>query len=175
MILNYIVLIMKKILLGLFIIGLTTQVKAQTTELAEAVISINYKYMDAIDGEHMPTHIQKLKDEVLNYNHKELSKLYDDENEIYNVSFNIPEGKIVVAYDKKGKIIKTFEKYNNVRLPLVVMQAVSKRFPNWQIVEDVYLIKYHNEKDSLLKQYKIKIKNADKTLAVKTNDSGTFI
>lgn len=166
---------MKKIILGLFIFGLTTQINAQTTELPETLISVNYKYMDAIADEDMPTHIQKLKNEVLNYNHKELSKLYDNEDEIYNVSFNIPEGKIVVAYDKKGKIIKTFEKYNNVRLPLVVMQAISQRFPNWQIVEDVYLIKYHNEKDSLLKQYKVKIKNADKFLTVKTNENGTFL
>lgn len=166
---------MKKIVLGLFIFGLTAQMNAQTTELPETVISVNYKYMDAIADVEMPTHIQKLKDEVLNYNHKELSKLYDNEDDIYNVSFDIPEGKIVVAYDKNGKIIRTFEKYNNVRLPLVVMRAVSERFPNWQIVEDVYLIRYHNENDSLLKQYKIKIKNDDKFLTVKTNESGTFL
>ena len=166
---------MKKIVLGLFIFGLTTQVNAQTTELPETVISINYKYMDAIDDDYIPTHIQKLKDEVLNYNHEELATLYDNEDERYNVSFDIPEGKIVVAYDKNGKIIKTFEKYNNVRLPLVVMQAVSERFPNWQIVEDVYLVKYHNENDSLLKLYKIKIKNADKLLTIKTDEIGTFL
>ena len=68
---------MKKLVLGLFIFGLTTQVNAQTTELPETIISVNYKYMDATDDDHMPTHIQKLKDEVLSYNHKELSKLYD--------------------------------------------------------------------------------------------------
>lgn len=166
---------MKKLVLGLFIFGLTTQVNAQTTELPETLISVNYKYMNAIDGDEMPTHIQNLKDEVLNYNHKELSKLYDNEDEIYNVSFDIPEGKIVVAYDKHGKIIKTFEKYYNIRLPLVVMQAVAERFPNWQIIEDVYFIKYHNENDSLLKQYKIKIKNADKLLTIKTDEIGTFL
>ena len=166
---------MKKIILGLFIFGLTTQVSAQTTQLPETVISINYKYMDAIADDYIPTHIQKLKDEVLNYNHNELAKLYVNEDEIYNVSFDIPEGKIVVAYDKNGKIIKTFEKYSNVRLPLVVMQAIAERFPNWQIVEDVYLVKYHNENDSLLKQYKIKIKNADKLLTVKTDETGTFL
>ena len=55
------------------------------------------------------------------------------------------------------------------------MQAVAERFPNWQIVEDVYLIKYHNENDSLLKQYKIKIKNADKFLTLKTDEIGTFL
>jgi len=166
---------MKKLILGLFIFGLTTQINAQITELPETVISINYKYMDAIYDDEMPTHIQKLKDEVLNYNHKELSKLYDNEDDIYNVSFDIPEGKIVVAYDKNGRIVKTFEKYNNVRLPLEVMQAVAERFPNWQIVEDVYFIKYHNENDSLLKQYKIKIKNADKQLTLKTDEIGTFL
>ena len=166
---------MKKIALGLFILGLTAQINSQTIELAETVISVNYKYLNTTDSYFIPSHIKKLKDEVVNYNHKELSKLYDTENEIYNVSFYIPEGKIVASYDSNGKIIKTFEKYNNVRLPLVVMQEISKRFPNWQIVEDVYLIKYQNEKDSLVQQYKIKIKNADKILTVKTDESGTFL
>ena len=89
--------------------------------------------------------------------------------------FYIPEGKIVAAYDNTGKIIRTIEKYNNVRLPLEVMQAIAKRFPNWAIIEDVYFIKYQHDQDSVTKEYKVKIQNNDKTITVKTDEIGTFL
>ena len=116
-----------------------------------------------------------MEEEVLNYKNIEQSKLYDDEHDTYSVSFYVPEGKIVAAYDINGKIVRTIEKYNNVRLPLVVMQAVSKRFPNWGIVGDIYYIKYHIEKDSLKQVYKIKLTNENETITVKTNEIGMFL
>lgn len=166
---------MKKIILGLFIFGLTTQVNSQTIELPETLISLNYKYLDAVDTDNVPERVKKLEKEVLGYKNIEQSKLYDDDHDIYSVSFYVPEGKIVAAYNSNGKIIRTIEKYNNIRLPLVVMQAVSKRFPNWGIVEDIYYIKYHIEKDSLKQEYKIKLKNEGKTITVKTDEKGMFL
>ncbi len=166
---------MKKIVLGLFIFGLTTQVNSQTIELAETVISVNYKYLDAVESNNVPERVKKLNKEVLNYKNIEQSELYDDEHDIYTVSFYVPEGKIVAAYDINGKIVRTIEKYNNIRLPLVVMEAISKRFPNWGIVEDVYYIKYHFEKDSLKQVYKIKLKNENENITIKTDEKGEFI
>ena len=151
-------------------------INAQTIELPQTIISLNYKYLESQESKTMPLHVKNLEAEVLNYNHKEeLSELYDDEYDTYSVSFYVPKGKIVAAYDKNGKIIRTIEKYNNVRLPLEVMQAVSKRFPNWGIIEDVYLVKYHCDEDSLKHEYKIKIKNEDQTLIVKTDENGLFL
>ena len=166
---------MKKLVLGLFIFGLTVQVSAQTVELPETLITVNYKYLDAVDSDNIPKRVKKLEEEVLNYKNIEQSKLYDDEHDTYSVSFYVPEGKIVAAYDINGKILRTIEKYNNVRLPLVVMQAVSKRFPNWGIVGDIYYIKYHIEKDSLKQVYKIKLTNENETITVKTNEIGMFL
>lgn len=151
-------------------------INAQTIELPQTIISLNYKYLESQESKTMPLQVKNLEAEVLNYNHKEeLSELYDDEYDTYSVSFYVPKGKIVAAYDKNGKIIRTIEKYNNVRLPLEVMQAVSKRFPNWGIIEDVYLVKYHCDEDSLKHEYKIKIKNEDQTLMVKTDENGLFL
>jgi len=166
---------MKKIVLGLFIFGLTIQVSSQTVELPETLITVNYKYLDAVDIDNVSERVKKLEAEVLNYKNVDQSKLYEDEQDIYSVSFYVPEGKIVAAYDANGKIIRTIEKYNNVRLPLVVMQAVSKRFPNWGIVEDIYYIKYHIETDSLKQVYKIKLINENETITVKTNETGMFL
>ncbi len=166
---------MKNLFLGLIFIGFAFQINAQAVELPETLISVNYKYLDAVDVDHVPNRVKKLEKEVLNYKNIEQSKLYDDEHDTYTVSFYVPEGKIVAAYDAQGKIIRTIEKYNNVRLPLVVMQSISKRFPNWGIVEDVYLIKYHCDDDNLKQEYKVKIKNENEVLTVKTNEKGEFI
>ncbi|WP_303315233.1 nicotinate-nucleotide adenylyltransferase [Flavivirga abyssicola] len=166
---------MKKILIGLFIFGVTTQINSQTIELPNTVISVNYKYSDVTDLDHTPKRVKKLENEILSYNHKELSKLYDKIDDIYEISFYLPEGRIIAAYDKTGKIIRTNEKYKNVKLPLAVMQSISKRFPNWGIIEDTYLIKYHYNKDSLTQEYKVKIKNDDKTIMIKTDEKGIFL
>ncbi|TGV04650.1 nicotinate-nucleotide adenylyltransferase [Flavivirga rizhaonensis] len=166
---------MKKILFGFLIFGLTTQINSQTIELSNTVISVNYKYLDATGLDHTPKRVKKLEDEILNYDHKELSKLYDKIDDIYEISFSVPEGRIIAAYDKTGKIIRTNEKYKNVKLPLAVMQSISKRFPNWGIIEDTYLIKYHYNKDSLTQEYKVKIKNDDKTIMIKTDEKGIFL
>ena len=166
-----------KTLLSTFIAcALSTAIYSQTIELPQTIISLNYKYLEYKEANNSPERIKELESEVLNYNHKdELSELYDDEYDTYSVSFNVPKGKIIAAYDQKGKIIRTIEKYNNVRLPLEVMQAISKRFPNWGIVEDVYLVKYHCDKDSLKQEYKIKIKNKDQIIMVKTDEKGLFL
>lgn len=166
---------MKKIVISCFIIGLVFQTNSQTIELPETLISLNYDYLETKDSDNMPQRVKKLQDEVLNYKNVELSKLYDDEYETYKVSFYVPEGRIIAAYDKNGKIIRTIEKYDNVRLPLEVLQAISLRFPNWSIVNDVYFINYHSERDSLKHEYKIKLKNEDKIISIKTDEKGIFL
>ena len=93
----------------------------------------------------------------------------------YSISFYTPDGNIIADYNVNGKILKTTEKYKNVRLPLEVLQAVAKRFPNWSILEDTYHINYDCEKGVTRKVYKIKLMNNDKVLNVKTNHTGEFI
>ena len=164
---------MKKLVLGLLIFGLTTQLYSQVIELAEVEISVNYKYLDAVDADITAKPVKLLEDNALNYETNK-DDLYDDEYDNYKVSFHIPDGKVVAAYDKDGKILRTIEKYKNIRLPLEVLQAVAKRFPNWAVVENVYLVNYHCDKGTT-KEYKIKIKNEDKVVNIKTDEKGNFI
>ena len=60
-------------------------------------------------------------------------------------------------------------------MPLEVLQAIAKRFPNWAIQEDTYHVSYHCEKGITQKVYKIKLMNEDKVVNIKTNDNGEFI
>jgi len=168
---------MKKLIFGLFIFGLTIQAFAQVTKvekLSEVVIvATNYKYLNEVDAKEAAIPVEVLQRKVAAFDLKN-SDFYEDEYDSYFVSFYIPEGKILAAYNKDGKIIRTVEKFKNIKLPIEVVQSVSKRFPGWTINDDVYLVKYHHE-EGVTKKYKLRLKNGDKIIKVKTDEEGIFL
>ncbi|EAR02603.1 nicotinic acid mononucleotide adenylyltransferase [Maribacter sp. HTCC2170] len=168
---------MKKFLIGLFVIGLTSQVFAQipkVEELSEVVVTaVNYKYLNAIDSKEVAIPVKMLERKVAAYNVKD-SDFYQDDFGFYYVSFYIPEGKIVAAYNTKGEIIRTIERFEDVKLPTAVRNAVAERFPKWKVVNDVYRVTY-NQKKGANKSYKVKLKNGDKIMRVKIDDTGEFL
>ncbi|MEB8346444.1 nicotinate-nucleotide adenylyltransferase [Flavobacteriaceae bacterium KMM 6898] len=168
---------MKKILLGLLVLGLTSQGFSQivqTEKLSEVVVTaVNYKYLDATTNEEVALPVKKLAQAAASYNIKE-SELYSDEYEFYTISFFIPEGQIVAIYNPDGQIIRTVEKYNNIKLPAVVNKAVMERFPKWEVETDVYLVNYI-DKIGAKKTYKLKLKNGDERMRIKVDETGTFL
>ena len=128
---------MKKSILSLIIFCLTFGMYSQITQLPEVVITaVNYKYLNAVENEDTDLSVQMLQEQVAMYDLKN-SDLYGDEYDTYTVSFYIPDGKILAAYDKNGEIIRTIERFQNVKLPKDVRNAVYKRFPNWSLEKDV--------------------------------------
>ena len=169
---------MRKILLGLLTIGLVIPLQSQiikTEELSEVVVyATNYKYLNSIDTEEEASiPVELLRRKVAAFDVKG-SDFYQDDYEVYNVNFFIPEGKILAAYDKDGKIIRTAEKFKNINLPRPVKEAIWDRFPEWTITKDVYLVRYHEGKD-VKKRYKLKLENGDKILRVKVDETGEFL
>jgi hypothetical protein len=168
---------MKKLILSLIIFSLTFQMYSQIPEeqLPEVVITaVNYKYLNAVDNEDTDINVKMLQEKVAMYDLKS-SQLYEDDYDTYYVSFYIPEGKILAAYDKNGKVIRTVEKFKNIKLPMSVRNAITKRFPNWTLEEDVYLVTFHRDNAATKKQYKVKIQNKDKVVRVKIDDEGDFL
>ena len=169
---------MKKLITGLLIFGLATQFMysqvVKPIELSEVNVSVNYKYLDAIDNKEVAVPVRMLEEKVAFFNLKE-SDLYSDEYDTYQVSFYIPEGRIVAAYDSDGKILRTIERFKNVKLPKTVSKAITKRFPNWAIVEDAYKVNYYGLSGIAQKQYKVKLKNKDKKMVVKVDEDGEFL
>lgn len=169
---------MKKIALGLIFLGLTTQGFAQdvqTEELSEVTVyATNYKYLNDINtGEVASVPVEMLHRKVAAFDVKD-SEFYQDDYELYTIQFFIPEGKILAAYDKDGKLLRTAEKFKNINLPNSVKKAVLDRFPEWTITKDIYMVQYHDMKGSS-KKYKLKLENGDKTLRVKVDESGNFL
>lgn len=175
---------MKKLLLGLFIIGLTTQFGLTTQTFSQVindgmlpeieVHALNYKYLSSIDNTASPVPVKLLEQKVANFDVKE-SEFYNDEYDYYKISFFIPEGKIVAAYDGDGKLIRTIEKFKNIKVPKEVSKSVAKRFPGWIIYEDVYKVNYHKTSGVTKQEYKLTLENGDKRLKVKTDPKGNFI
>ena len=100
---------------------------------------------------------------------------YNDEYDSYNVSFYIPEGYAVATYDKDGKLLRTIERYKNVKLPLAVSEALVERFPKWTVDKDIYKVSYSEPNWESKKTYKLKLSNGEKTIRVKTDENGNFL
>lgn len=165
---------MKKIIFGLLIFGFTAQMYSQTIELKEIEVVANYNYIEATNTTTEPLPVQKIQSKVSDYNakHQDIDKYGEV---AYSISFYNSDGKVIADYNTDGKILKTKETYKNVRLPLEVLQAISKRFPNYMILEDSYHVSYHCDNGITQKIYKIKISNNDKVLNIKTDHTGEFM
>ncbi len=168
---------MKKLILGVFIFGLTTQVFSQITkveQLSEVVVTaVNYKYLNQIDNKDAAIPVKVLERKAAAYD-IQAQDFYQDDFDFYTVSFYIPDGKLVAVYDPEGKILRTIEKFDNIRLPEAVSQSLASRFPNWEPVKDIYRVTY-KENRGAKKVYKLKLKNGDKTMRVKMTEDGDYL
>lgn len=168
---------MKKLLLILFLFGVISPVAAQITEPEELkeveLVAVNYKYLDAVTNEEVAVPVKKLEEHVAKYDIKN-SDIYHDDYDTYEVSFFIPEGTVLAAYDRDGKLMRTIERYKNVGLPEAVRTAVKEKYPNWTISKDVYLVNYHDQKGAD-KKYKLKLENGDEVIRIKTDEKGNIL
>lgn len=166
---------MKKILVVLFLLGLTHPFYAQDPVMLDEVLitSMNYKYLSAVDNKAAPIPVKMLEREAAKFS-AEGRELYVDKFNTYSVSFYIPDGKIVALYDDEGNILKTIERFKNVQLPEDVRMAVTERFPNWEIVKDVYQVNY-NKRDGATKVYKMKLKNGAESIRIMMDAKGNYL
>jgi len=166
---------MKKLIFSLIIISLTFEMYSQIKQLPEVLITaVNYKYLNSVDAEDTDLSVQMLQEQVAMYDLKN-SDLYYDDYVTYNISFYIPKGKILAAYDRNGKLIRTIERFENIKLPKNVRNAISKRFPNWNLAKDVYSVDYNSDPNSVRKLYKVKLENNGEVIRVKLDEKGHFI
>jgi len=167
---------MKKIIIGLIIIGLTTISFAQekVISLAEVeVLGVNYKYLNAIGTSQVAKPVKMLEQKVASFDIKSLDD-YEDEEQDYYVYFKIPKGKILAVYDGEGEIIRTSERFDNISLPLAVSNAIIKRYPGFKITSDIYLVSYKRN-GVMRKTYKLFIEKSGIHTRVKTDENGKFL
>jgi hypothetical protein len=168
---------MRKLLIGLILLGLTTQVFAQikTETLSEVEIKgVNYMYISKIDNKkEIARPVRELHQEVAN-----LDVLGDDSYielfGTYILKFNIPKGFILAEYNSKGVLLKTIERFRDVKMPINVAQAAIARYPGSEIVGDVYYISYHH-KWGVKRRYKLRLRKEGKIKRVLIDEKGEFL
>lgn len=166
---------MKKIILALFVFGFAVQSFAQVVTLPEVEVSAkNYKYLDDVRDPSAAPAVQMLERYATSYNIRS-SDFYEDEYDNYFISFFIPNGKILAAYDKEGNILRTVEKYENIALPSAVAQSVAKNYPGWKITKNAYLVNYHNDQGVMKKEYKIVLEKGNEGMRIKTDENGKIL
>jgi hypothetical protein len=167
---------MKNLIITLIITGLTAIGFAQekTIALDEVEITgVNYKYLDALGDGFVAKPVKVLEQKVATFNVKSLDGYEDEENDFY-VYFRIPEGKILAVYDTDGEIMRTSERFKDIRLPLVVSNAIVEKYPGWSIEGDIYMVSYIKDK-KINKTYKLFIQKDGKHKRVRTDDNGNFL
>lgn len=159
---------------AILIAGLSLRASAQIVLPEVHIIASTYKYLNATNNREMSQPVKMLEFQAASYDVKK-SEFYNDDYDGYYITFFIPDGQILAAYDKDGKLLRTAEKFKNTKLPPAVREAVVQRFPNWQISQDVYRVHYYDHKEKAERVFKLLLKNGDKRMNVKLNENGEFI
>jgi len=161
------------LIIAVIICGFSIQSFAQIV-LPEVKVIANYKYLNSVDDDANALPVKRLEREVAAFSLKN-SEYYEDEYDSYFISFYIPEGEILAAYDKDGNLLRTAEKFKNVRLPEAVAKSVVQKYPGWDIAKDVYLVSFYENKRVTTKTYKLILEKGTKRMRVKTNEVGEFL
>lgn len=148
---------------------------AQTVASTAPGINIkatSYKYLKTVNGKDEPQPVPALAQAPNGYDIR-TAAYYEDDYENYFICFNIPNGETLAAYDKNGKLIRTAEKYEFELLPSSIATSVAKKYPNWTISKEVYLVTYFDENaretDS---RYKLILEKGTQRIKIKTNSDG---
>ncbi len=162
------------VVFGVLLLGFTISSFAQVVTLPEITVrAVNYKYLKATNNKETPVMVKRLEREAAVFDVKS-AEFYEDEYDNYFISFFIPDGTILAAYDKNGKLLRTTEKYKNVAVPATIRETIAKRYPQWSITKDVYLVTYHDT-GKTTKKYKILLEKGDKRMRLKMDDKGTIL
>ena len=165
----------KIVFVGVALFMASLQTFAQKVLPEITITAANYKYLNAVNTDEASQPVNMLEQYAASYDIKG-AEFYEEENDQYMVSFFIPQGKILAAYDKNGKLMRTAERFTDVAVPKAVSKGVTKRFPNWTISKDVYKVSYFDEGGAVTRRvYKLLLENGDKRMRIKATDAGEVL
>ena len=161
----------------LFVLSVAFETFAQEAEVVKLpeieILASNYKYLSTVNNDIEAIPVKMLRSKVATFNIKD-SDIYEEGNEEYIVSFTIPEGSILAAYDENGKVIRTVERFNNIRMLPAVAKSITATYPGWNVEKNIYRVTYHNTK-GINTIYKFKLKKDGNVIRVQTDEKGNFI
>ncbi len=160
--------IMRKLMIGMLFLGLTslaygqeTEAVAQEVELAEVTVTaINSDYLLAVQDHQTPAAARALESMAANFNLK-ASPVYNRIDKSFEVTFKNSQGSIYAVYDHDGDMISAFENIKNVSPPLSLRKQICEENPGWTIAKSKYQVTYYRGKDAK-RQYKAQLRSGKK-------------
>lgn len=170
---------MKNLVIGLFVLGLTslgfsqnTNIEMEEVNLDGVVISdINFNYLEKVQDIALPASVISMENDASVYNVRGLSD-FDGRKDSFRVKFKGTKGSYIIAdYDRHGKIIKTSERYKEIALPKNLIKAVLTQYPKSTFLKVAYAVDYEDQK-TVKKVYKVQIMNDGKKRNLKIKSGG---
>lgn len=183
---------MKNLLIGLFVLGLTSLGSAQNPEMDdEKVLALNMdnnaptfkknvsafstdnSYLSLVKEEATSNHVRFLEDKVSRCDVTKLSK-FDGRSETFEVVFKANKGSIIATYDNKGNVLTTIERFKDVKIPVIVRNTVYQEYPGWTTHGNSYSVSYIKN-EGAKKIYKIQIRKGNLKKKLKIDSEGNLI
>jgi len=169
---------MKNLAIGLFVLGLTSLGFSQNvnseTEVVKlddiVVTSANLNYLAKVQDPTASDHVKSLENQASMCNVAKLPG-FDGHKESFKTIFRNTKGYIIATYDNKGNILKTSERYQDIKLPVPVRKSLFKEFPDWSVSDITYTVSYHIDRDAK-KVYKIQIEKDNVKQNLKISSDG---
>ena len=93
-------------------------------------------------------------------------ELKDKGVDSYQVSLVTRKGALKVDFDKEGNVVKTYQRFRNVKLPNDLSHEIYRDYKGWTIVKNLYVAKGKN--GSIDKEfYRLRLENGNKTQNIK--------
>lgn len=175
---------MKNLLNVFVLIGLANLSFAQINDVASiesenykssasTVSSVNSEYLTKVNDRYNSDDFLILEKRVSEYDISR-SRKYDGRTNTFTVKFVATKGTIEAVYDEDGIVLSTLEKFKDVNLPVPVRHTAFKLYPEWQIIGNVYTVKYYRTKD-VEKIYKLKLSKGNKKQTLLLDASGNAL
>jgi len=131
----------------------------------------NSDYLMNVNQKDTPQRVSKLQNIVANYKIQDAEVFERKTKSTYDVIFKETNGSITATYNTDGNIIKTVEKFRDLKLPYALAKEIFKQNPSWNLKGNSQTTSY-DETNGSVKIYSITIQKdgVKKTLEYKMNN-----
>lgn len=178
---------MKNLIIGLFLIGLTTlgfsqqkkgkikavqlkDVTVNTTLSDISLLNFNFSYLDKVQDNTTAAPVKSFQAYASRYDIMNLSE-FDGRQELFQVMFKGTKGYIVAYYNNEGKILSTNERYRDIKIPKKMVRHILSEYPDSKFLKMVHTVHF-KENNDVKKIYRIRILNDNSKKNLKITTTG---
>lgn len=173
---------MKKLVIGLVVMGLTSSAFAQDVLYSvkvkedkvpeEVVTAVQKDFKGFAVTEYSAIPITMVEDKMIVTQDKDFDPSdYDS----YQVKIQGKGTAMDAYYDADGKLVSTYENIKNTTLPSVVERAISKKYPNAKLEGDRFVATYFANDGTTKVHYHVKVMNNGKKHRMYLDGNGNIL